>query len=251
MLWLSGLLLLAHAIELTPETWDAETAGKTVFVKFYAPWCGHCKAMKPDWDKLMEEYADHKTTLVADVDCIGDGAPLCEEVGVEGFPTIKHGDPSNLDSYEGGRSYDDLAAFAAGLKPVCSPLLMENCEPEQKAELDALLTLPEEELQEKVDALKAKISEAEETFKAGVEKLQAKYEKLQADKDEKIDAIKADGYRTQKSVYGWRISQGESPPFDLMKEVNKIANQVQKSMMKLYYLIFNKIQELTGAKEEL
>ena len=26
------------AIELTPDTWDAETSGKTVFVKFYAPW---------------------------------------------------------------------------------------------------------------------------------------------------------------------------------------------------------------------
>jgi len=33
-----GLGLAAQAIELTPETWDAETAGKTVFIKFLAPW---------------------------------------------------------------------------------------------------------------------------------------------------------------------------------------------------------------------
>jgi len=28
----------ASAIELTPDTWDAETSGKSVFVKFLAPW---------------------------------------------------------------------------------------------------------------------------------------------------------------------------------------------------------------------
>lgn len=28
----------ANAIELTADNWDAETAGKTVFVKFLAPW---------------------------------------------------------------------------------------------------------------------------------------------------------------------------------------------------------------------
>jgi len=32
------LALGAGAIELTPATWDAETSGKSVFVKFLAPW---------------------------------------------------------------------------------------------------------------------------------------------------------------------------------------------------------------------
>jgi len=32
------LASLAAAIELTPDTWDAATAGKTVFIKFLAPW---------------------------------------------------------------------------------------------------------------------------------------------------------------------------------------------------------------------
>jgi hypothetical protein len=37
---LLGLSLVASAlgIELTPENWDAETSGKTVFIKFLAPW---------------------------------------------------------------------------------------------------------------------------------------------------------------------------------------------------------------------
>jgi len=33
-----SLLIGVAAAELTSDTWDAETAGKTVFVKFQAPW---------------------------------------------------------------------------------------------------------------------------------------------------------------------------------------------------------------------
>ena len=60
------LVAPASAIELTPDNWDAETSGKTAFIKFFAPWCGHCKKMKPDWDKLMEAYAGSATELVAE-----------------------------------------------------------------------------------------------------------------------------------------------------------------------------------------
>lgn len=35
---LLGLAAAANALELTPENWDAETGGKTVFIKFQAPW---------------------------------------------------------------------------------------------------------------------------------------------------------------------------------------------------------------------
>ena len=72
--------------------------------------------MKPAWDKLMKNWnkGDRtKTSLIADVDCTSDtGKPLCEKVGVEGFPTIKWGDASNLEAYEGGRDYDAMKKFA-------------------------------------------------------------------------------------------------------------------------------------------
>ena len=35
---LLGLAATASAIELTPDNWDTETSGKTVFIKFLAPW---------------------------------------------------------------------------------------------------------------------------------------------------------------------------------------------------------------------
>jgi hypothetical protein len=37
-LLLAALAIVASAIELTPDNWDEKTAGKTVFIKFLAPW---------------------------------------------------------------------------------------------------------------------------------------------------------------------------------------------------------------------
>merc|ERR1711981_556550 len=109
-----SLCLLAAVVssfELTPDNWDSATAGKSVFIKFLAPWWGHCKSMKPAWDKLMDEFKDSKTALVADVDCTVH-QDLCGKHGVQGYPTIKYGDPNNMEDYQGGRSYDDLSTCA-------------------------------------------------------------------------------------------------------------------------------------------
>ncbi len=102
----------ASAMELSPANWDEQTAGKSVFVKFFAPWCGHCKKMKPDWDKLMDNFKDSTTAAVADVDCTAEGKPLCEKYGVSGYPTLKYGDPGDLKDYQGGRTYEDFKKFA-------------------------------------------------------------------------------------------------------------------------------------------
>jgi hypothetical protein len=37
-LMLGLMALSANGMELTPENWDEKTAGKTVFIKFLAPW---------------------------------------------------------------------------------------------------------------------------------------------------------------------------------------------------------------------
>eukprot|EP01083_Nonionella_stella_P263522 895102_1 len=115
-------LTTAAVPSLTPDNYDSMTDGKTVFLKFFAPWCGHCKKMAPDWEKLSGEFEGYEVGLVADVDCTAEGKPLCDANGVKGFPTLKWGDPTALEDYQGGRSYDDLLKFATdNLKPICSP----------------------------------------------------------------------------------------------------------------------------------
>jgi len=109
--------------------------------------------MKPDWDKLMGEFAGNAGVLVGDVDCTEGGKDLCETHGVQGFPTIKYGEPDDMKKYEGGRDYDSLKAFAeSSLGPQCGP--GDNiglCSDKVKAKIEKYMPMSVAELQEKID----------------------------------------------------------------------------------------------------
>jgi hypothetical protein len=156
--------------------------------------------MKPAWDKIMEEFKDHKSTLVADVDCTADGKALCDQVGVRGYPTIKHGDPANLDDYQGGRDEAALRTFAAGLKPVCSPSQLDLCDAEGKAKIEKVMAMDDAEISKFIADGEKQLLDAEEAFKKGVERLQSEYKEMQDAKEAKSAEIKAAGLGLYKSV---------------------------------------------------
>jgi len=113
--------------------------------------------LKPAWEKLEAEFKDSKTALVANVDCTVE-EDLCQKIGVEGYPTIKHGDPKALKDYEGGREYDELLKFAQeNLGPTCGPKNLDLCDEKQKKEIGEVQAM-------KDDDLKAKIKEKEAQF---------------------------------------------------------------------------------------
>jgi len=160
--------------------------------------------MKPAWDKLMRKWnkGDRaKTSLIADVDCTADGKPLCESNGVQGFPTIKWGDPSGLEDYQGGRDYEALKKFAKeNLKPMCGPANLDLCDAEKKAQIEALQALSKEDLTKQIEEKKTEMKTLEETFESEVKKLQATYEQLQKDKDETIANVKKSGLGLMQAV---------------------------------------------------
>jgi len=157
--------------------------------------------MKPDWDKLIDKFSGSATQLVADVDCTADGKPLCDANGVKGYPTIKWGDPADLQDYQGGRSYDDLEKFAnENLKPVCSPKNIDLCDDAKKAEIAKLQAMPAADLDAKIKEEEAKMEEAEANFKAEVQKLQEKYQSLSDAKDKAIQDVKDTGLGLMKAV---------------------------------------------------
>jgi len=196
-----GLAATTNALQLTPDNWEAETTGKTVFIKFFAPWCGHCKKMAPDWEKMMTKYAGSATQLVAEVDCTTGGKPLCDANGVQGFPTLKWGDVSDLQDYQGGRDFASFDSFAEkNLKPMCSPKNIDLCDDDKKAQISKYQGMSAGDLDAAIAAEETKLDDAESEFKAEVQKLQDKYQSLMAEKDEKIAAVKASGLGLMKAV---------------------------------------------------
>jgi len=165
--------------------------------------------MKPAWDKLMKAM-NSDTILIADVDCTAEGKDLCEEHGVQGFPTIKYGDPSGLEDYEGGRGFDELSTFAKELKPLCSPSNMDLCDEEQKKTIGQYKDMDLEKLGELIEEKEQGIKTAESEFEAEVEKLQAQYEELSKSKDEKIrhEVFQLMGTYSRSMVTMFEISFG-------------------------------------------
>jgi protein disulfide-isomerase A1 len=84
---------------------------KDVLIEFYAPWCGHCKALAPNYDILGKLYDAHKDQVViAKVDATANDVPD----DIQGFPTIKMyaaGKKEAPVTYSGARTVVDLAKF--------------------------------------------------------------------------------------------------------------------------------------------
>jgi hypothetical protein len=157
--------------------------------------------MKPAWDKLSKLYADSKTAGIYDVDCTTEGKDLCETHGVQGFPTIKYGDPSALEDYEGGRDFDALKTFAEeNLKPMCSPSNIDLCEADKKKQIEELMAMSADALDAKIAEKEKEQKDAEAHFEAEVKKLQETYEGLSKTKDETLKAIKESGLGMMKAV---------------------------------------------------
>ncbi|CAI5515453.1 unnamed protein product [Closterium sp. Naga37s-1] len=79
----------SDVLELTPANFYDHVGGDSVtFVKFYAPWCGHCQRLAPDWEKVATAFKDSDAIRIAKVDCQAH-AELCTNHEVRGYPTLK------------------------------------------------------------------------------------------------------------------------------------------------------------------
>ena len=72
----------------------------TSIVEFYAPWCGHCKNLKPAYEKAATSLSG--LAKVAAVNCDEDSnKAFCGSLGVQGFPTLKIVKPSKKPGGKG------------------------------------------------------------------------------------------------------------------------------------------------------
>eukprot|EP01094_Clydonella_sp_ATCC50884_P022101 TRINITY_DN5010_c0_g1_i1.p1 TRINITY_DN5010_c0_g1~~TRINITY_DN5010_c0_g1_i1.p1 ORF type:complete len:478 (+),score=195.74 TRINITY_DN5010_c0_g1_i1:32-1465(+) len=84
--------------------------GNNVFIKFYAPWCGHCKTLAPIWEELGEKFAANENTIIAKLDATANFVD--ERFDVKGFPTLVFiGADGTEERYNGERDLEALVAF--------------------------------------------------------------------------------------------------------------------------------------------
>lgn len=57
-------------------------------VDFYAPWCGPCQRLAPEWRKLAKEMKEFEEIKIAQVDCVAN-SDLCHAQNVNSYPTIR------------------------------------------------------------------------------------------------------------------------------------------------------------------
>jgi len=88
------------------------TPSKPLFVKFYAPWCGHCKSLAPTWEKIAGTLKEEVT--IAHVDCTIEDHGFCTAFGVRSYPTLKLIHGGKVYPYSDQRNEPELLAFARG-----------------------------------------------------------------------------------------------------------------------------------------
>ena len=127
MLWIA--LLLSHAAAedptptavesvqaLTEKTFDEVIVPSQLWlVKFYAPWCGHCKRLAPILDDIVSGSKALGDAKIAKVDCTVEKS-LCTRFDVHGFPTLLVMHEGQTWEHRGMRSRQSIDGLLARMQ---------------------------------------------------------------------------------------------------------------------------------------
>eukprot|EP00755_Sulcionema_specki_P032304 Sspe_Gene.98458::Locus_71874_Transcript_1_1_Confidence_1.000_Length_1586::g.98458::m.98458/K09584/PDIA6, TXNDC7; protein disulfide-isomerase A6 len=125
-------------IDLTSSNFEelVLNSGEPWMVEFFAPWCGHCKNLAPEWAAAATELKGTVKFGAVDATVHTD---VASQFQVEGYPTIYFIHGNDREQFQGGRSAREISAYALqkldelGIEP-------ELNEVTNQAGLDACLT---------------------------------------------------------------------------------------------------------------
>lgn len=98
-------------VALTDATFDDALKNTDVIVKFYAPWCGHCKRMAPEYEKAATLMTEKGSKVVfAEVDATTETA-VADKEAIREYPTVKLYHNRQPENYAGDRTAEDIVEW--------------------------------------------------------------------------------------------------------------------------------------------
>eukprot|EP01100_Stratorugosa_tubuloviscum_P004874 TRINITY_DN2231_c1_g1_i1.p1 TRINITY_DN2231_c1_g1~~TRINITY_DN2231_c1_g1_i1.p1 ORF type:complete len:387 (-),score=157.36 TRINITY_DN2231_c1_g1_i1:100-1164(-) len=195
-------LSFCGVIDLTDSTFDNFVDGsKPAFIEFYAPWCGHCKRLTPEYEAFGEAFGHASSSVVIGrVDC-DSHKDLCSKYSIKGFPTLywfPKGNLQNPETYNGGRTADDLIKFVTDKTGIRAKVA---------SSISSVVILDDDSFEKVVlDSSKHVFVEFYAPWCGHCKSLAPNWEKLATafanEKDVVVANIDADKYRAHSEKYG-------------------------------------------------
>ncbi|EGR32155.1 prolyl 4- beta polypeptide, putative, partial [Ichthyophthirius multifiliis] len=224
-----------------------------VLVEFYAPWCGHCKALAPKYESIAKQLAHNKNLIIAKVDSTSNDIP---GIVIQSFPTIKFFKNSSKDTpidYDGKREEQDFLDWLEKnvSYPWEQPRQQVNEQQEQVNEQEEQAKKQQEKNKQQEQEKEKEKAKQQEQEKAKQEQEKAKQQeqekakqeqekaKQQQEKEKAKQQEQENNNNNKQNKNKKNNNKNKKSKKEIKVKINQIKNDQQQLIFQLEIKIFN------------